>query len=108
MKIFLVFSMILFTCHFVSAQGKEQMEVIKDYKADIPETPRFELNASFLPSDTSGRKQRYNLLLRPFEVSYITPNLKPLRMISEENPESFPGFLSLGLGLPLNRALIGH
>ena len=108
MKIFLVFSMILFTCHFVSAQGKEQMEVIKDYKADIPETPRFELNASFLPSDTSGRKQKYNLLLRPFEVSYITPNLKPLRMISEENPENYPGFLSLGLGLPLNRALIGH
>lgn len=108
MKIFLVFSMILFTCHIVSAQGREQMEVIKDYKADIPETPRFELNANFLPSDTSGRKQKYDLLLRPFEVSYITPNLKPLRMISEENPESYPGFLSLGIGLPLNRAIKGH
>ena len=79
------------------------MEVIKDYKAEIPETPRFELNAGFLPSDTSGRKQKYNLLLRPFEVSYITPNLKPLKMISEENPENYPGFLSLGFGLPLNR-----
>ena len=39
------------------------MEVIKDYKADIPETPRFEINANLLPTDTSTRKQKYSLIL---------------------------------------------
>jgi hypothetical protein len=108
MRNFLVFSIILFSFQIIEAQSKEQMEVIKDYKADIPETPRFELNANLLPSDTSARKQKYNLILRPFEVSYLTPNLKPLRMISEENPANYPGFLLLGIGLPLNRNVVGH
>jgi len=108
MKNLLFLPIIFLTIQVISAQNKEQMEVIKDYKADIPETPRFELNASLLPSDTSNRKQKYNLILRPFEVSYLTPNLKPLRMISEENPDHYPGFLSFGLGLPLSRRLVGH
>jgi len=108
MKNFLVLIIILFSYHSLIAQGKEQMEVIKDYKADIPETPRFEINANLLPTDTSARKQRYNLILRPFEVSYLTPNIKPLRMISEENPDNYAGYLLLGIGLPKNRNIAGH
>lgn len=94
------------TCNF--AQNNEQMEVIKDYKADIPETPRFEIGPNYLPVDNSPRKQQYNLLLRPYEVSYLTPNIKPLRMVSEENLDASPGFISLALGHPLNRNLKGH
>jgi hypothetical protein len=108
MRKFLFLPILFVAIQVVSAQNKEQMEVIKDYKADIPETPRFELNANFLPTDTSNRKQRFNLILRPFEVSYLTPNLKPLRMISEEIPDHYPGFLSIGIGLPLHRNLVGH
>jgi len=108
MRNFLVIIIILFSYHILLAQGKEQMEVIKEYKADIPETPRFEINANLLPTDTSARKQRYNLILRPFEVSYLTPNIKPLRMISEENPDNYAGYLLLGIGLPKNRNIAGH
>lgn len=108
MRKFLVFSIIILSYQMIEAQNKEQMEVIKDYKADIPETPRFEINANLLPTDTSTRKQKYSLILRPYEVSYLTPNLKPLRMISEENPLNYPGFLLVGLGLPLNRNVVGH
>jgi|GEM_PF-965154 len=107
MRVILVLFLTFQVSTFLLGQPGERVEVVKDYKADIPETPRIELNPNLLPADTSSRRQEFRLMTRPYKVSYLTPVIRPMRLPASPDLKRFPGFLSLGFGLLKNREIKG-
>ena len=75
----------------------EQLEVIKLFQARLEDAKKINIQ----PESPKARKLEtftYEVDIRPLELEYLEPTIKPIAMLGEEKPEKFNGYVNVGLG----------
>ena len=75
----------------------EEVEVIKSFEARIENARKVNFNPSSVPGKAKT-KFDYDVIIRPIELVYPDPVIKPVAMVPDQNPEKSNGFLKLGYG----------
>jgi hypothetical protein len=79
----------------------EQVEVIKVFEAQLAESNKIGVNPELPPSDTTIKRQNYELPLKSLEVEYPAPRIRPVTYKSDEEvPDVYKAYAKLGAGLP--------
>lgn len=103
-KMLLLVSGFLLCCAFgVQAQNElpdEQVEVIKNFDARLLDAEMLKIDPQLPPTDTTTKRQTYNLPNRSITVEYLPPKIRPLAMKREKLEEMYNGYAKLGAGLP--------
>ena len=80
--------------------GDEQVEVIKNFEAQLQEAEKISTTPTLPPVETERADFTYNLVQKNLNVEYPAPTIRPLAMRREELPENYKGYLKAGVGLP--------
>ncbi len=100
---FLIFSILL--CAVVAVQAQKtlptgEVDIIKQFNARLIDAERYVLPPLLPLLDTSNRKQFYNILVRPMNISYLAPKIRPLEFRTQDAQKIYKGYLQTGYGLP--------
>ena len=80
--------------------GDEQVEVIKNFEAQLQEAEKISTTPTLPPVETERADFTYSLVQKNLNVEYPAPTIRPLAMRREELPENYKGYLKAGVGLP--------
>ncbi|MEM1323000.1 MAG: hypothetical protein AAGG75_22230 [Bacteroidota bacterium] len=78
----------------------EEVEVIKDFEAQLVEAEKLGLQPELPPLDTNQRKLVYTIPSKATSVEYLPPKIRPIAMKRDKVAQSYNGFLKLGYGIP--------
>lgn len=97
----LVFALCLsLTAYAQPGLGDEQVEVIKNFEAQLQEAEKINTTPTLPPVSDERAELQYNLVQKSLEVEYPAPTIRPLAMRREQLPDNYKGFLKAGIGLP--------
>ncbi len=100
---YIVFIFCCFISVTLSAQPDlegSQVEIIKNFDAQLSEASKLYLTPVLPPLDTSSQQLIYNLPTQTLEVDYPAPTIRPIAMRSEATPPSYKGYGKIGYGIP--------
>ncbi len=75
----------------------EQVEVIKQFQARLEDARKINI----VPEQTASRKLEsfdYNVNIRPIQLAYLDPDIKPIAMRSDILPKKYNGYARAGYG----------
>ncbi len=78
----------------------EEVEVIKDFEAQLEESERLEIEPALPTADTAARSLDYSVPAKSFSVEYLPAKIRPIAMSRDKVPPGYRGFLKLGYGIP--------
>lgn len=78
----------------------EQVEVIKNFEAQLEETEKIRINPELPQIDTTTKTQIYKIPQKDLTVEYPAPKIRPIAMKREKLPEAYNAYLRAGAGLP--------
>ncbi|MEL6863392.1 MAG: hypothetical protein AAFP19_03190 [Bacteroidota bacterium] len=78
----------------------EEVEVIKDFEANLEESEKLTLDPELPALDTAGRKLTYEVPSKTIKVNYLPPKIRPIAMRGDKVDPGYKGFLKLGYGIP--------
>lgn len=84
----------------------EEVEVIKDFEANLEESEKLVVEPTLPPVDDSEKNLVYELPTRTVKLDYLPPKIRPLAMKKESLEKSYNGFAKIGVGFP--RSLYGE
>lgn len=93
----------------LSLQGQisnEQVEIFKDFDAQLTEAKKIEIKPSLPEPDTAGMAQEYVINAKPLLVEYLPPRIRPISLRRGKLPDAYNGYVRLGGGNP--SALFGE
>lgn len=93
----------LFSISISAQEGlpTEQVEVIKNFEAQLEETEKVQVDPELPPLDTSTQLQSYRIpQTHQLDVEYPAPKIRPLAMRPDDLPDVYNAWLRLGAGLP--------
>ena len=79
-----------------------QVEIIKNFDAQLSEANKLYLTPNLPPLDTSSQQLVYNLPTQTLLVEYPAPTIRPIAMKSESTPPTYKGYGKLGFGTPIS------
>ena len=79
---------------------QEEVQIIKNFEAQLLESERLDLKASLPNVDDSNRLVQYDVPSKVLNIDYKTPQLKPIAMDSQEVSKIFHTYLKAGYGTP--------
>ncbi len=77
-----------------------QVDIIKQFNARLIDAERYVLPPMLPLLDTNNRKQFYNILVRPMNISYLAPKIRPLEWKTQDAQKIYKGYLQTGYGTP--------
>ena len=80
--------------------GDEQVEVIKNFEAQLQEAEKIGTTPVLPPVETERAEFDYRVTPQTLSVPYPAPTIRPLAMKREALPENYRGYLKAGVGLP--------
>jgi hypothetical protein len=108
-KVLFILSIFISSSCILSAQRElqsENIEVIKDFDARLIDTRKLKIQPKLPPIDTAKRTYDYDVSIQEFQVSYDSPVLRPLAMLSESTPTGYRNYARAGYGKP--NAILGN
>ncbi len=78
----------------------KDVEVIKDFEANLAETDKLNLNPTLPAVDTSAQRLMYQIPNRNLDVNYLPPKIRPIAIKGAEVQEKYNGYAKLGYGIP--------
>ena len=79
---------------------QEEVQIIKNFEAQLLESERLDLKASLPQVDNNNRMVQYDVPSKVLNIDYKTPQLKPIAMNSQEVSKIFHTYLKAGYGTP--------
>ena len=79
---------------------QEEVQVVKNFEAQLLESERLDLKASLPEIDTSNRFVQYEIPSKALNIDYAAPQLKPIAMNAKPLPEAYHTYLKAGYGTP--------
>jgi hypothetical protein len=78
----------------------ESVDVIKQFNARLIDAERFVVPPVLPNVDTSNRRQFYNILARPLNITYPAPKIRPLEWRNDPAGDVYKTYLQGGMGFP--------
>ena len=78
----------------------KDVEVIKDFEANLAETDKLNLNPTLAKVDTTAQRLMYQIPNRNLNVSYLPPKIRPIAIKGAKVQEKYNGYAKLGYGIP--------
>ncbi len=78
----------------------EEVEVIKDFEANLEESEKLVVEPALPPVDDSDKNLTYDIPLRTVKLDYLPPKIRPLALRKEKVGKSYNGFAKIGAGFP--------
>lgn len=78
----------------------EEVEVIKDFEANLEESEKLVVEPALPPLDNTEKNLLYNIPPRTVKLEYLPPKIRPLAMKKAIIEKSYNGFAKLGAGIP--------
>ena len=85
------------------AQGdlpSDQVDVVQSFQARLAEAARISISPVLPPPDTSVRRQQYNVVVRPLNIDYPAPIIRPKGIARQRKESVQNGLIKLGAGFP--------
>lgn len=85
------------------AQGdlpSDQVDVVRSFEARLAEAARIPVSPVLPPPDTSIRRQQYNVVVRPLNIDYPAPIIRPKGISRDRKESTQNGLIKLGAGFP--------
>ncbi|MEL6639310.1 MAG: hypothetical protein AAFW73_13745 [Bacteroidota bacterium] len=78
----------------------EEVEVIKDFEANLEESEKLVVEPGLPPLDTANKNLVYDIPSRTVKLEYLPPKIRPLAMRRQRTEKTYNGFAKLGVGIP--------
>lgn len=85
---------------FAQPIDSKDIEVIKDFEANLAETDKLNLSPTLPKVDTSAQRLMYQIPNRNLNVNYLPPKIRPIAIKGSEVEEKYNGYTKLGYGIP--------
>lgn len=98
LSILLSFTVLTLTAQTELPTG--QIEVVKDFEVRLTETKKIRIIPQPVPIDSTVRMYEYKLLAPSPSIDYLSPEIKPLAINTENKPLYYPLYAKVGYGSP--------
>lgn len=78
----------------------EQVDVVKEFDAQLKQIERLKITPFLPPIDTSKRALTYFIPAKPINLEYAAPKIRPLAIKGEKPNPIYPGHVKFGYGTP--------
>lgn len=85
------------------AQGdlpSDQVDVVRSFEARLADAERVSVSPVLPPPDTNIRRQQYNVVVRPLNIDYPAPVIRPKAVARERKESTQNGLVKVGAGFP--------
>jgi len=95
-----VFTITSFSLFAQPGLDSKDVEVIKDFEANLAETDKLNLNPTLPKVDTAAQRLMYQIPNRNLDVNYLPPKIRPIAIKGAPVQEKYNGYAKLGYGIP--------
>ena len=79
-----------------------KVEVVRSFEARLIDTDKVPVNAPLPQVEVEPKRYEYTMIPSEAQIKYTSPEIRPLAMPQEKQPEPYNGLLKGGFGYPLS------